>query len=787
MNNWYFSEDNNEFTIRSPYTPRPWINYLTNGRYFALTSQTGGGFSFFMDPLHHAITRREQDLILNDRPGRFVFIQDLKDGTYWNIGGNPSPTPLEDFTCRHGFGYTIIDSQYRKIQTIQEIIVLQDADAEVWYLRFQNMGTQLRHLRVFAYIEWLLGTCAVDPIARTFDTFFKHVSVDRGVIIGRKLKWGLRGHRENKPWEYEAFATSTRPADRIWLDRFEFIGPYREISRPIALENRLLKPIHPSEVWATDVIGTQEWSFELAPGEVMEWEILVGIGQKGEAMELSLSLSNSETLQFSREKIKDHWRKRVHRIQIDTPNKEINQLNSGWTPYQIIIKSYLSSAPSYYHASDGSPGFRDAMQDAFGLCILEPKRARELILRLTSFQYKDGTVSHRATRLPIPPERSEKSDLPLWIPLAVLQYVKETGDLSIILEDVPYADGLHAPLIEHILAGLERSMKDTGNHGLPLIHYGDWNDALDGLGGKGRGESVFLGEFLAFALRNSSTLAELIGEHGLSQSWFQKSEDLIKIINKDCWDEDRFVRAFHDDGTIIGCRNNREGSLYLNPQVWAVIGNLALRERLEICMNTVESELSTPFGIRCLAPPYTQYDSHVGLISCFPPSIKENGAIFSHAMAFCILAELMLRRAEEAWDILCKANPVSRGREHPEYSMEPYIYSQFVAGPETNLNGQGFHHWLTSTCSWMQYIVTNWMLGARADLDGLAIDPCIPSNWREYKMKRPFRGSIVNINVKNPLRRNYGVKELRVNGKSVSGNTVFIPRKECVELEAVLG
>jgi cellobiose phosphorylase len=375
----------------------------------------------------------------------------------------------------------------------------------------------------------------------------------------------------------------------------------------------------------------------------------------------------------------------------------------------------------------------------------------------------------------------------LQIPLAVLQYVQETGDSSIILEDVPYADGNQATLIEHIHAGIKRSLKDTGRHGLPLIHYGDWNDALDGLGGRGQGESVFLGEFLSFALRKSSALARLVGENDLSQSWLRKSEDLISIINNDCWDDDRFVRAFHDDGTVIGCWNNREGSIYLTPQVWAVIGDLAPRERLETCMHTVERELNTSFGIRCLAPPYTQYDPHVGLISCFPPGIKENGAIFSLAMAFCILAELMLKRAEQAWDILCKANPVLRARENPEYSMEPYVYSQFVAGPETNLNGQGFHHWLTSTCSWMQYVVINWMLGARADLDGLTIDPCIPSHWREYEINRPFRGSMVNINVKNPLGRNYGVKELRLDGKSVSGTTFVIPKKACLELEAVLG
>jgi cellobiose phosphorylase len=502
---------------------------------------------------------------------------------------------------------------------------------------------------------------------------------------------------------------------------------------------------------------------------------------------LARSWSDTEKLEAQRKKLKELWFSRVHRIGVETPDGDINRLTSSWTPYQIIIKSYLSSAPSYYHASDGSPGFRDAMQDAFGLCMLEPRRTRELILRLVSFQFRDGCASHRAPRVPLRAERSEKSDLPLWIPLAVLHLVLETGDTSIIMEKVPYADGPPATVIDHIRAGLERSMGDCGSHDLPWMHDGDWNDALDGLGGKGRGESVFLGQFLAFALKNSARLAGLIGEGELSRDWLEKAEDLIKVINDHCWDGDRFVRAFHDDGTVIGCRENREGSVYLTPQVWAVIGDLASRERKKTCMETVEKYLATPSGMRCLAPPYSEYDPHVGLISCFPPGVKENGAIFSHAMAFCIVAELMLGHAEKAWDIICKANPLKRGRDHPDYSVEPYVYSQFVAGPETNLSGQGFHHWLTSTCSWMQYAVVNWMLGVRADIDGLIIDPCIPSHWKGFRMKKPFRGSTVNIVVENPTNVNSGIKSIHVDGRSFQGNRIPIIEKESFEVKVVLG
>ena len=533
--------------------------------------------------------------------------------------------------------------------------------------------------------------------------------------------------------------------------------------------------------------GTQEWRIELTPGDVAQWEVLIGLCPAGETVEFARSLSDSKMLEAQRKKVKDIWNERIHRIHVDTPDNDINLLTASWTPYQIIIKSYISSAPSYYHASDGSPGFRDAMQDAFGLCMLEPDRARDLILRLTSFQYSDGCASHRAPRVPLMPERSEKSDLPLWIPLAMLQYVRETGDVSIIREEVPFADGPSAPMLEHIRAGLDRSMGDTGRHGLPLIHYGDWNDALDGLGGEGRGESVFLSQFLALALKNSSVLARLIGEDELSQGWIEKADSLVQIINSECWDRDRFVRAFHDDGTVIGCRENSEGSVYLTPQVWAVIGNLAPRERQKICMNTVERELDTPYGIRCLAAPYSKYDPHVGLISCFPPGVKENGAIFSHAMAFCIVAELMLGRADTAWDILCKANPMKRGRDYPEYSVEPYVYSQFVAGPETNLSGQGFHHWLTSTCSWMQYTVVNWMLGVRAEIDGLIIDPCIPSHWKRFRVKRPFRGSTVNVMVENPTEVNSGIKEMRIDGKLLKGNKIPSIEKESIDVKVVLG
>lgn len=789
MKIWHFSEEHNTFLIHTPFTPRPWINYLTNGDYFALTSQTGGGFSFFLDPLHHALTRREQDLLLNDRPGRFVFIQDLDKSEigYWNIGGNPSSTSLDKFTCSHGFGYTRIESSYRGIDSSQTMFVCTDENAEVWSLSFTNNNDRPRSLRILAYLEWMLGNSIVDPVARRFDSFFKHVFVDRSVVIGRKLKWGLKGSRENKPWQFEGFATATRPADQIWLDKEEFIGSYRDLARPVVLEEPSRRPAHPYEVWAVDALGTQEWTVELEPGQNREWQVVVGIAPVGEGVDRALALADTQRLEAAQKEAIAHWNQRVRKFWVHTPDFEFTRLHQGWSSYQILIKSYLSSAPSYYHASDGSPGFRDGLQDAFGLAMLEPERAREMILRLVSFQFLDGAASHRAPRVPLTVEPSEKSDMPLWISLALLQYIRETGDTSLITEKAPFADGPEAPLLEHIRVGLERSLNDTGRHGLPLIHYGDWNDALDGLGGEGRGESVFLGQFLAYSLKNGAVLAELADESSLAEQWKKKAEELVGILNNQCWDKDRFVRALHDDGTVIGCSKNREGSIYLNPQVWAVIADLAPRERQEICMDTVERELDTPIGIRCLAPPYSSYDPHVGLISCFPPGVKENGAVFSQAMAFCLVAELMLKRAEKAWEIFCKANPVLRSRQHPEYSVEPYVYSQFVAGPETNLHGQGFHHWLTSTCSWMQYAVVNWMLGARADLDGLILDPCIPPHWKEFNFTRLYRQSTLNIEVKNPKGLSQGVKKVLMDGKPIAGNKIPPPEKKEVEVKVILG
>jgi cellobiose phosphorylase len=270
------------------------------------------------------------------------------------------------------------------------------------------------------------------------------------------------------------------------------------------------------------------------------------------------------------------------------------------------------------------------------------------------------------------------------------------------------------------------------------------------------------------------------------RNWSDKCDELVEIINRDCWDGDRFVRAFHDDGTVIGCRDNHEGSLYLNPQVWAVLADAAPRQRLEMCMDAVHRELDSPFGIRCLAPPYSRHDPHVGLISRFPPGIKENGAVFSHAMAFCLVAELMLGRVDRAWEILRKANPFLRAENHPDYRMEPYVYSQFVAGPETNLRGQGFHHWLTGTCSWMQYAVVNWLLGARAEVDGLRLDPCIPSDWQRFELVRPYRGSTLHITVENPHGKTGGINKLLVDGREIAGNLLLPPEKEQVDVRAVI-
>ncbi|HID23501.1 MAG TPA: hypothetical protein EYP14_14045, partial [Planctomycetaceae bacterium] len=501
MIDWIFDPKSSELLIRTPYTPRPWINYLTDGRYCALVSQTGGGFSFFLDPSHHVISRREQDLLLNDRPGRFLYIQDAESGDFWNVGGSPARRPLDQFECRHGFGWTQLCSVCQRIGATISFFVPGQTDAEVWLIRIRNGDNRPRRLRVVAYSEWLLGNSLVDPVARRFDSFFKQVEIIDGVVLGRKLVWGIRGQRANRPWPYEVFGcTAGRPEpETIWLEKEEFIGLYRDLAQPQALGAPDRRPEPRRELWGVDVIYGPQWSVSLRPGQCAEWAVVIGIAPSGEGEDRARQLADLEVLRDQLEATRTHWRRRVERVQVRTPDVDLNAIQNRWTPYQVIIKSYLSSAPSYYHASDGSPGFRDALQDAFGLCLVEPERARRMILRLAEFQFADGRASHRAPRVPLPPERSEKSDLPLWLSLPTLQYVRETGDRSIITESVPFADGPEAPLLEHIRRGLERSLEDVGASGLPLIHYGDWNDALDGLGGKGQGESVFLGQFLVFS------------------------------------------------------------------------------------------------------------------------------------------------------------------------------------------------------------------------------------------------------------------------------------------------
>ncbi|HIQ22082.1 MAG TPA: hypothetical protein EYH34_12740 [Planctomycetes bacterium] len=787
MAQWSFSEDGRRFVVRTPYTPRPWINYLTNGRYFALVSQTGGGFSFYIDPSHHVITRREQDLLLNDRPGRFVYIQDLEGGGFWNVGGNPCPSPLDQFHCCHGFGFTEIVSRYGDVAAGVEFFVPPDVDAEVWSLRVENRGQRSRQLRVVAYQEFVLGNALIDPIARRFDSFFKHARVEAGVVVAGKRNWNLRGQRAGGAWEYEVFTAASRPPHQIWLDREAFVGRYRDLTRPLALDAPRSRPEPVQEIWGTDLIGAMEWHLVLAPNQVVRWEMVTGIAPAEHGVAAARGLADSQRLADLRQATREHWQRRAGRLSVRTPDRPLNTLASGWTPYQVIIKSYLSSAPSYYHASDGSPGFRDALQDALGLAMLEPQRAREMITHVVRFQFSDGSASHRTPWIALPPERSEKSDLALWIPLAVLGYVCETGDRSILDEEVPFADGGEGTLLDHIRVGLERSLGDRGRRGLPRIHYGDWNDALDGLGACGEGESVFLAQLLSLALKDSATLAQLAGQPALAEGWLEHRRELVEALNQHCWDEDRFVRAFHDDGTVIGCRENAEGQLYLNPQVWAVLADAAPRQRQQTCMETVHRQLDSPFGIRCLAPPYARPDPHVGLISRFPPGVKENGAVFSHAMAFCVVAELMLGHGDRAWQLIEKANPVLRADRHPEYGMEPYVYCQFVAGPETNLRGQGFHHWLTSTCTWMQHAVVNWLLGARAEPEGLVLDPCIPRHWERFELVRPFRGSTLKITVENPEGKNKGIRSLTVDGQTLEGNRIPAAESECVEVHALMG
>jgi len=468
-------------------------------------------------------------------------------------------------------------------------------------------------------------------------------------------------------------------------------------------------------------------------------------------------------------------------------------MTNFWGKYQLLNITRWRSA-SYYSPGEGGRGFRDTAQDVEGVLPVDPFLGREWLEKLLAYQYQSGHAVAGFSDIEGPWEIGSntgvlgKGDVAVWIPYMVSAFVKETGEAHFLNQKIAFLDGGEGTVWDHCLRAMDHFWNNRGAHGLPLFWKADWNDALDRCGIEGKGESVWLACAYGKALLQMEEMALQFGFLDDAKLMRSRFEEMAKAINEQAWDGDWYVAIFTDQGKKVGSRECKEGKIYLNSQSWAILGGVAPELRAARCLKSVEKELDTEFGPALFAPAYQAYDPQLGRISAFAPGTKENAAVFFHACAVLIVAYAMQKQGNKAYELFTKIAPYNPSKTLDRYQTEPYVYAEYCYGPSSPLFGLGAFTWNTGTTPWMYLAATHWILGVRPTFEGLLIDPCVPSQWEEFSMERPFRGAIYKIHFKNSTHVQQGVKEIRVDGKVISGKVVpAMPAGRIYEIEVILG
>ena len=774
----YYTEDYREFVITDPRTPRPWFNYMWNSQYAGLISHTGGGFSFLESPRDNRISRMRYNCLPWDRPGRYVMVKDTATGKYWSLSWAPTIDLKYDFyECRHGQGYTKITTEINGIRGEITYFVPTDTNAEVWRVKLTELSGQPRDLEIYSFLELLMGNALNDQINQPNDKHFTDIHFDQDLqaLVATRRYWvlnkGVSVKQPNIDWKYQIYFSQSLPISGFDSSLDTFIGRWRSEANPVAVETGVMKN---TEITAGDPVVALQSKILLEANGTVDFAVVLEIAAKeipptplvkgGEIVEIV----DSKFLQ-----LKQKWDEHLSCVEVQTPDPAFNAMLNVWNQYQAAVTFDMARNSGYYHGGLlFGTGMRDRFQDILGVVMVDPARVRERLIKALNFQFKDGSTLHNYFVLTNTGERTNHSDTPLWIPFGIVEYLKETGDFSILEEIVPYHDETEGTVYEHLVRALDFAIANTGERGMPRIFTGDWNDTLDHVGSQGKGETTWGAFFLGYVLNKSLAVCEHQGDRQSLEKFQNFYEHLRQVTNDICWDGEWYLRAFRDNGEPIGVSAATQGKIFLNAQSWAVISELAPKDRADQAMASSREHLATPFGMQIVAPSFTEIDDTIGLISRCVPGKKENGAVFNHASSWFVLASLLNGDTEFGWEIYRRMMPInsSQGTEQKcdRFETEPYVYPEYVTSPDHETQGQASHSWLTGTAVWMLRIGLDHILGFQPTFTGMVIDPKIPAAWSGFTAQRKFRGKVLSLTVVN----HSDVKQMLINGEVVEGNFV---------------
>jgi len=784
MNNFstkygHFSDDGNEYVITTPFTPKPWVNVISNGNYGMVLSQTGGGFSWLTHSEFNRLNRWHQDMI-QDNWGKYFYVKDNKTGEVWSPTWNIVKTPLNAYEARYGFGYLVFTTEYKGIKIILTVFIPMNETIEIWDFKIENTRDEKIELSLYSYFEWCLGSSA--DFHREFHKTFIETEFDEkmNAMIGRKRLWeiplGDRGHW-NIEYNYTGFIASNKKISDYEGDKEAFIGQNNTLANPQGIKNKqLTKSVGK---W-NDSIGTIKIDVTIEPKTTSLAACYFGLKEHKEDISLSVKkFDTEEKIVSALNEVKSFWKNFLGTLEIETPDEAMNLSVNKWFRYQAIA-GRLWARTAYYQQS-GAFGFRDQLQDSLVYLAIDPSLTEKQIKLHAKHQFEDGAVLHWWHPISETGLRTDMTDDLLWLPYIITHYIEETGNFELLKAVEPYYHSTkEAALLEHCLKAFDKALSRLSGRGLMLIGAGDWNDGLSAVGLEWKGESIWLTQFFYTTLKRFVTVLEAINELEHAKFYNTKAEELKKAFNEYAWDGDWYWGATKDSGAKIGSKENSEAFIWLNPQTWSVISGIAPEEKQKQAMDAVGKYLLKKNGGLLHFPAYRTPDKYIGYLSRYAPGRRENGGVYSHAATWAVWAYAAIKNSDMAYEAYKRLNPILNGMNPDEYVAEPFVTPGNIDGPDSPYYGMGGWTWYTGSASWFVKVTVDWILGIRATHEGLLIDPCIPSAWDSYSIKRVFRNCRYTIKVINDGHVSSGVEKIVVDGIEQTSNLVLpLSKAEC--------
>ncbi len=789
----HFDDAKREYVITDPKTPFPWINYLGNEDFFGLISNTAGGYNFYKDAKFRRITRYRYNSVPMDSVGRYFYISEKpifvgQPTIVWNPGWKPCKTKLDKYECRHGLNYTRITGVRNRLRASVLYFVPLGVKAEIQKLTLTNEDKERKTLRLFSYAEWCLWNAATDGENFQRNLSTGEVEIERGdwTTIYHKTEYKERR-------DHYAYYAVNCPVQGYDTDRESFVGLYNDLSEPEAVMSGHSKD---SLAHGWSPIASHYIEVRLEPGESKDFIFVLGyaeneqdqkfathngeltsLGEKDHhiinkvhAHEVLKRFATVKAVDAAFAELNALWDELLSKYHVESSDERMNRMVNIWNQYQCMITFCMSRSASFFESGVGrGMGFRDSNQDLVGFVHQIPSRARQRIIDIASTQFPDGGCYHQYQPLT---KRGNNdigggfNDDPMWLLFGTTAYIRETGDFSILDEMVPWDNepGTEVSLLEHLRISFNHVVNNVGPHGLPLIGRADWNDCLNlncfsndpnesfqTTGNKTEGskaESLMIAGLFVFCGRQ---FVELLKAKKMDASAYEAEiEKMCKAVEQFGWDGEWYLRAYDFYGNKVGSHENEEGQIFIESQGWCGMARIGAELGMpEKALDSAAKLLDSEHGMVLNYPAYTTYHIELGEQSTYPAGYKENGGIFCHNNPWVIIAMTEAGRGNDAWTLYKKIAPAWI-KDQDLHKVEPYVYCQMVAGKEAAKPGEGKNSWLTGTAAWNWLVISQHILGIQPTYEGLRVNPCIPSDLKEYKVTRKWRDAEYVITVKNP-------------------------------------